>query len=209
MFSFAALIASAVVFGGCKAKVEGTTGSADSSKTKAAAMSPVERGKYLVTIIGCEHCHTPWKMGEKGPELDNSRMLSGHPEAMIMPPPPKMGMPWMAAIAATFTSFTGPFGTSYSKNLTPDTSGLGKWDETTFMLAIRNGKHMGNGRPIMPPMPWQNIREATDDDLKAIFAYLKTIPPIKNNPPEYQPPAGVPMAGGGMPPGAPGGMKKK
>ncbi len=178
------------------------TGVSNDSTTKATVMSTVERGKYLVTAVaGCGDCHTPWKMGERGPEPDMSRMLSGSPEGMIMKQP-KLDMPWMAAISATFTAFSTPVGIAYSKNLTPDTSGIGKWDETMFILALRNGKHLGNGRPIMPPMPWQNFKNMTDDDLKAIWAYLRSIPPIKNNVPEavMAPP----------PPDAPvGDMKKK
>ena len=149
------------------------------------AQSPAEHGKYLVNAIaGCNDCHTPWKMGPQGPEPDMTRMLSGHPAEMQMPPAPKLTMPWMAGIGATFTTFSGPWGVSYAANLTPDSTGLGTWDETTFMLAIRNGKHIGNGRPILPPMPWQNFKNMTDDDLKAIFAYLRTIPPVKNNVPD-------------------------
>ncbi len=189
------MLALGLLAAGCGKKAE-TAHSGDSSTTaKTVAQSPVERGKYLVTIIGCNDCHTPLKMGPNGPEPDMSKMLSGSPEGMI-PKAPKLDMPWLGA--GTLTAWSGPWGMSFAKNLTPDTSGLGKWDETTFMLAIRNGKHMGNGRPIMPPMPWQYLKEMTDDDFKAVFAYLKSIPPIKNNVPEYIPPAGAPMAGGDM-----------
>src|SRR6187549_1016972 len=80
----------------------------------------IQRGKYLVTIGGCNDCHTPWKMGEHGPEPDTSRMLSGHPEDMVMPPGPKADMPWGASVAATMTAWTGPWGVSYTANLTPD-----------------------------------------------------------------------------------------
>jgi len=59
-----------------------------------------------------------------------------------------------------------------------------------FVNAMRQGKHMGTSRPIQPPMPWQWYRNFNDDDLKAIFAYLKTVPPIVNHVPDYQPPAG-------------------
>ena len=192
------MIALALLVVSCAKKTDNAAKTTDSTSMAKPAMSPVERGKYLVTAVaGCGDCHTPFKMGPHGPEPDMSRMLSGHPEGMKMPPAPKMQMPWMASIAATFTCFSGPFGTSYAKNLTPDTSGLGKWDEATFLLAIKNGKHIGTGRPIMPPMPWMVFKNMTDDDLKAIFAYLKTIPPVKNNVPEYEPPAGgPPMAGG-------------
>jgi hypothetical protein len=78
------------------------------------AMSPTERGKYLVTIASCNDCHTPLKMGAKGPEPDMSRMLSGHPSDMIMPPPPKPVGPWIVAGSATLTAWAGPWGISYT-----------------------------------------------------------------------------------------------
>ena len=164
-----------------------------SSAVHSASMSPVERGKYLVMVGGCNDCHTPWKMGANGPEPDGTRLLSGSPAGMTAKAP-KLDMPWMVAGSATMTAWTGPWGTSYSHNLTPDSTGLGKWDEATFMMALKNGKHIGTGRPIMPPMPWQNIGKMQDDDLRAIFAYLKSIPPVKNMAPEYEAPAGAPMA---------------
>jgi len=181
---------------GCKMKASADAVS-DSTKLTAAsatAMSPAEHGKYLVNLGGCNDCHTPWKPdGKGGAAPDMSRMLSGSPEGMVAPAP-KLNMPWIVAASATMTAWSGPWGISYSKNLTPDSTGLGKWDEATFMLALKSGKHMGNGRPIMPPMPVEAIGKLNDDDLKAIFAYLKTIPAIKNTPPEYQPPVGAATA---------------
>ena len=57
----------------------------------------VERGRYLVELAGCGHCHTPMKMGPKGPEHDHDRMWSGHPSGLELPPPPAMGAgPWNA-----------------------------------------------------------------------------------------------------------------
>jgi hypothetical protein len=191
----------------CKAKVStdmhsdtGTTNVAVSNNgTTAPTMTPVERGKYLVTVGGCNDCHTPWKPdGHGGAEPDMSKMLSGSPAAMVVKAP-KLDMPWMVGATATMTAWSGPWGVSYSANLTPDSTGLGKWDEATFLLALKNGKHIGTGRPIMPPMPWQGFRMMTDDDLKSIFAFLKTIPAISNTPPAYQPPAGAPTAAA-MPP---------
>jgi hypothetical protein len=73
---------------------------------------------------------------------------------------------------------------SFTANLTPDPeTGLGKWTVETFIAAIRTGKHEGQGRPILPPMPWPMYKNATDDDLRAIFAFLRSIPPIKNRVP--------------------------
>ena len=87
------------------------------------------------------------------------------------------------------TAFSGPWGISYTANLTPDeNTGIGIWDEDMFVKTIRNGRHMGEGRPLQPPMPWPWFAKMTDDDLKSVFAYLRTIPPIQNRVPDYQPP---------------------
>jgi mono/diheme cytochrome c family protein len=155
------------------------------AQAKPAGGSAVERGAYLVTIASCNDCHTPWKMGPKGPEPDMSRMLSGHPAGMPMPPAPKAQGPWVWSGAGSMTAFAGPWGVSYAANLTPDAdTGLGAWDEQRFMQALRTGQHLGIGRPILPPMPWPNLAKMTDADLKAVFAYLKTIPAVKNEVPD-------------------------
>lgn len=148
------------------------------------AMSQVERGKYIVNAGGCHDCHTPHIMGPNGPEPDMSRMLSGHPESIKVDKPPKLDGPWVAAATGTMTAWTGPWGISYTANLTPDESGLSVWTEDMFIRAIREGKHMGTSRPILPPMPWPAFRNYSDDDLKAIFAYLRSIPPVRNHVPD-------------------------
>lgn len=147
-------------------------------------MSAVERGKYIVDTAGCHDCHTPAKMGPTGPEPDMSRALSGHPENIKVAGPAKLPNGWMAAVNPTFTAWSGPWGVSFTANLTPDPSGLAAWDEGLFIKAIREGKHMGTSRPILPPMPWPVYRNLTDDDLKAVFAYLKSIPPVSNHVPD-------------------------
>lgn len=150
----------------------------------------VERGKYLVTVAVCNDCHTPFKMGPNGPEPDMSRMLSGHPEGAKLPAPPKLSQQWAMAGSGDNTAWAGPWGISYTANLTPDrNTGIGIWDEDMFVKTIRNGRHMANGRPLNPPMPWPWFAKMTDEDLKAIFAYLQTIPPIQNHVPDYQEPA--------------------
>src|SRR6185312_3644927 len=94
---------------------------------------------------------------------------------------------------ALMTAFSGPWGTSFSRNLTPDPeTGLGAWTEKDFIATIRNGRHLGRGRPLLPPMPWFNYREATDDHLRAIFTYLRSIPAVKNRVPDPRPPASGP-----------------
>jgi mono/diheme cytochrome c family protein len=147
-----------------------------------AGKEQVQRGEYLVRITGCNDCHTPMKMGPKGPEPDMTRMLTGHDSGLKMPPAPALSSPpWGWAGSMTMTAFAGPWGVSYSPNLTPDDeTGLGKWTEQMFLDALRTGKHMGRGRPILPPMPWQGIGTATDGDLKAIYAYLRSLKPVRN-----------------------------
>jgi len=145
----------------------------------------VARGEYLVKIMACNDCHTPWKVGPQGPEPDMTRMLSGHPEDMVMPPMTLTNGPWGWAGAVTNTAFVGAWGVSFTANLTPDPeTGLGKWNEDTFIRALRTGRHEGQGRPILPPMPYPMYRQATDDDLRAVFAYLRSIPPIRNRVPQ-------------------------
>jgi len=156
----------------------------------APAQAVIRRGEYLVTIMGCNDCHTPLKMGGQGPEPNRELLLSGHPAAMTVTPAPAGTGPWIWHGAATNTAFAGPWGISYAANLTSDReTGLGGWSETTFITAMRAGKHNGKGRELLPPMPWQGIGRATDKDLKAVFAYLQSVKPIPNQVPEPVPPA--------------------
>jgi hypothetical protein len=181
------------------------TSAVGATKQSPRSSAAVKRGEYLVTIGGCNDCHTPWKMGPNGPEQDMSRRLSGHPEGLEMPPAPEVSGPWGGAVSATFTAWSGPWGTSFSANLTPDAeTGLGKWTEQNFIETMRTGRHQGRGRQILPPMPWFNYAKMTDEDLKATFAYLQSIPPIKNRVPEpipNEPAAAGQAAGAGSPAG--------
>ena len=145
----------------------------------------IARGQYLVTIGGCNDCHTPLKMGPKGPEPDMLRMRSGHPEHFAMPPAPKSNGPWMWSGAATNTAFAGPWGVSFARNLTPDDhTGIGIWSEEMFVNTIRSGRHWGVSRPILPPMPWMNYAKMSDEDLRSVYAYLRSIPKVKNQVPD-------------------------
>jgi hypothetical protein len=144
----------------------------------------VERGRYLVSIMGCNDCHTPWKLGPRGPEPDMARALTGHPSDMVMPPPPKHDGPWMWTAAATNTAFAGPWGISFTANLTPDPeTGLGRWTEEMFVTAMRTGRHEGKGRPILPPMPYPVVASLNDQDIRALFAYLQSLKPVRNRVP--------------------------
>jgi mono/diheme cytochrome c family protein len=156
----------------------------DSQDQTPARQTPVDRGAYLVRAMGCNDCHTPWKIGPKGPQPDMSRELSGHPADLVMPPAPKLSGPWTWSGGVTNTAFAGPWGTSFTANLTPDAeTGLGKWTAETFIATLRTGRHEGKGRPLLPPMPWPMIGTLTDEDLRAVFAYLQSLPPIRNRVP--------------------------
>ncbi len=150
-----------------------------------------DHGKYLVSAVGgCNDCHTPLMMMGGGPPMpDTSRLLSGHPMNVPISSAPELRQPWGWAGSMTDTAFGGPWGVSFAMNLTPDMqTGIGPWSEEAFVSSLKTGKHMGSGRPINPPMPWQTYRQMDDADLKAIYAYLRTIPPIGNKVPETIPP---------------------
>lgn len=160
------------------------------------------RGRYLVSTSACHDCHTPFVMTERGPAPDMTRMLSGHPESLVMPAAPELPAsgPWVMSTSATNTAWAGPWGISFTANLTPDReTGLGKWSERNFIETIRTGRHLGRGREILPPMPIPVYNNFTDDDLKAIFAYLRTIPSVRNRVPEPRlaPPPATPANGPG------------
>jgi mono/diheme cytochrome c family protein len=155
----------------------------------AASADKVARGKYIVSASACHDCHTPWTLGPDGPGPDFSRALSGHPQDIIMPPAPAPAGPWVMTAAGTNTAWAGPWGVSFTANLTPDReTGIGKWSARTFRDTIRNGRHLGRGRQLLPPMPWRVYRNLTDEDLDAVFAYLQTVPPIRNQVPQPLPP---------------------
>jgi cytochrome c553 len=154
------------------------------------ATNPVERGKYLVSVIGCNDCHTPKVMGPNGPVPDLTRELSGHPENIEATEPASLSAVWAVAASPDLTTWRGPWGQSFAANLTPDqNTGLGIWTEDMFVKALRTGKHMGVSRPILPPMPWESFRNMSDADLKAIYAYLRTLKPIVNHVPDPIAPA--------------------
>ena len=145
----------------------------------------IARGEYLVEIMGCHDCHTPMKLGPNGPEQDRSRALSGHPENAPEPKNADLPPGYLAMIGATFTSFKGPWGTSYTRNLTPDKeTGLGDWTVEEFIATMKTGRERGKGRPVLPPMPVQNLKALSDTDIRALFAYLQSLPAIKNRTPQ-------------------------
>ena len=136
--------------------------------------SQVERGKYLVGITGCHDCHSPKIAGMKP---DPDRILSGRPQTTKIP----SSAQGEVHASEDFTAFTGGWGQSVASNLTPDpATGLGmRYTEAKFLQTMRTGKKP-EGVALMPPMPVDVYVNMKDDDLKAIYAYLKTIKPIRN-----------------------------
>ena len=133
---------------------------------KAGKMTPAERGKYLVTVMGCGDCHTPGTL-YGGPNM--SRYLAGS----------ELG-------------WTGPWGVVCARNLTSDPeTGLGKWTVEQIAHAIRTGNRP-DGRQLAPIMPWMNFANLTDSDATAIASYLKTVPAVSHKVPEPVPPGQTP-----------------
>jgi len=153
----------------------------------------IGRGRYLVTVGGCNDCHTPKVFSGGGMGLDESRYLSGHPADLEIPEFSfdQVGPGKWVLFNEHLTAAVGPWGVSFSANLTPDEeTGIGDWTETEFIDGMRTGTHRGIGRPLLPPMPWFNLATATEEDLQAIFAFLMSIPAIDNQVPDsIDPPA--------------------
>lgn len=154
------------------------------------AVDPIKRGEYLVNAVGCHDCHTPKKPTNRGMALDTDRLLSGHPAEEKLASYDQETAKSYVLFTMGQTSAIGPWGTSFASNLTPDTTGIGSWTENQFLTAIKKGLYKGleGSRPLLPPMPWQGLSNLSDDDLKAIFAYLKSIKPIENIVPAPIPP---------------------
>lgn len=146
----------------------------------------VKRGEYLVSFAMCDDCHTPKIITPNSFEIDMSRRFSGHPaEEPFGSDSDKKKLvteQHVIVFSPGLTAAVGPWGVSYAANLTPDDTGIGNWTEAQFLKAIREGKSKGldGARPLLPPMPWEVVRNMSDEDLKAVFAYLKSVKPVKN-----------------------------
>lgn len=152
--------------------------------------SLVKRGEYLVTTMGCHDCHTPMKMTAQGPQRDMENMLSGHPAQLPIGKIDTTIMKSWLLFGHSTTSMAGPWGVSFSANITSDETGIGNWTEEQFKKAIVEGKYKGldGSRPLLPPMPWENFKHVRDEDVKAIFTFLKSTKPVKNIVPAAIPP---------------------
>jgi mono/diheme cytochrome c family protein len=150
----------------------------------------IDRGQYLVIITGCNDCHSPKRFGANGPEIDSSTRLSGFPSIRPIPEFPvseiKKGH---IVVNEDATAAMGPWGTSFAANISSDATGIGNWKEEQFKNAMTHGKFKGldGSRMLMPTMPWPNFAIMNDEDLKAIFAYLKSTRPVNNNVPAFKP----------------------
>lgn len=180
----------AIVTTACK---NSSTGNPPVSEKKNDSSEIVKRGEYLVTIGVCDDCHSPKTMGAKGPEIDMERRLSGFPGTRPAPSYNKELMQsGIVQFNEDFTSAAGVWGISFAANLTSDATGIGNWPLENFKYAIRHGKLKGieTGRDLLPPMPWTNFSKMTDEDIEAVYTYLKTLKPVNNVVPAPIPPAG-------------------
>jgi hypothetical protein len=178
--SFAVTVAAAVIISlnSSEAKPDLLSDATGFTYTK----EQVKHGEYLVTSIGCDDCHSPKVFGPTGPELDMSRRLSGRRSDIPLPKADTSSLKSWMLFAHDLTAAVGPWGASFSANITSDATGIGNWSFEQFKTALRKGKYKGleEGRDLLPPMPWPQYKNLTDEDLKAIFAFLKSTKPVKN-----------------------------
>ncbi len=180
-----------IILAACNSeKKEKSTTKIYETKPSEPDISAIKRGEMLVTAVGCHDCHSPKKMTDMGPIPDPDRLLSGHPANDQLGEYDLNTAKSFILFSPGLTAAIGPWGTSFAANLTPDDTGIGSWTEAQFLTAIKHGKYKGmeNSRALLPPMPWQTISHLPDSDLKAMFAYLKTIKPVQNIVPAPIPP---------------------
>jgi len=184
-----AVITGATIFVSCESNAE--TKATAEFNTSNFTPEQVNHGKYLVTVMGCDDCHSPKAFGPNGPEPDMTRRFSGHPSEISIPAADTNQLKSWVLFAQDLTAYVGPWGTSFSANLTSDATGIGNWKFDQFRKALREGKYKGldGTRPLMPPMPWQQYKNLSDEDMRDIFAFLKSTTPVKNLVPAYIPPA--------------------
>ncbi len=186
------MIATISIFCFSKCAQEETTVSKNDICENGGYESQAKWGEHLILSGGCGDCHTPKKMTAMGPIDDSSLLLSGHPAQFPLPDVDRKMMESKGLVTTqTLTFWMGPWGISYAANLTPDSTGTLAWTEAQFINCLRTGVSKGitGNRPLLPPMPWQTLKNLTDDELKAMFAYLKTVKPLKNVVPQPTPPA--------------------
>jgi hypothetical protein len=151
----------------------------------------IDQGKYLVEQFGCHTCHSPKIETDKGFLPDPDRLLSGHPEGEKLPDVPKSLVSegkWAGVYSRSLTAWAGPWGVSYAANITPDKeTGIGNWTKENFVSTIKLGIHIkALVREISPPMPWEQFSMLGEEDLEAIYFYLRSLKPVSNKVPEHK-----------------------
>jgi len=147
---------------------------------------PVARGKYLVNAMACGDCHSPHdQTGRPIP----GKEFSGHPEGAPLPnwDPQMLKQGVVSTIAPTLTAFAGPFGLAVAPNLTPDLETGMVVSAEGLIESWRSGKHWKFNRPVLPPMPIEHYKSLSDEDIRAIYSYLMSLPAIKNTTPTSAP----------------------
>jgi len=151
----------------------------------------IKMGEILTEEFGCVDCHSPKIITNDQIIIDENKLFSGHPQGKKLPDfSPELVAPgkWRGLYTSDMTAWGGPWGISYSANLTPDKkTGIGSWSEQNFISVIKLGIHSSLTRKIMPPMPWNDISRLNDHELGSIFLYLKSLKPVKNKVPESRP----------------------
>lgn len=141
-------------------------------------------GAKLVKVGDCDVCHTPKMMTDKGPAGNPELRLSGHHEGFGIPDldRAKIEKNGYSASNSHLTAWVGPWGVSFAANLTPHETGIGNWTLEQFSRAFREGKFKGmeGGRELLPPMPYPAFAHLSDEEVEAIFLYLKTLKPVDN-----------------------------
>jgi hypothetical protein len=132
------------------------------------------RGAQLVMLGGCHDCHTP-KLSTGGNDM--SRALAGHPVDAPLAPEVVGGV----SSNMFLTAWRGPWGLTLSRNITPDKeTGIGSWTLPDFKKLMRTGVNP-KGEVMRPPMPIAQFQNLPDKDFESIFAFLKTVKPVKND----------------------------
>jgi hypothetical protein len=173
------LIVTAIMVSGCK----NTPKSVVPVTVEPTKEQLIQKGEYLVTIMGCNDCHSPKQMGPQGPALIPETMLSGYPSSrpLLKADAKILKLGWML-MNEDLTTAVGPWGESFSANITSDQTGIGNWTIDMFKRAFTQGKYMGQegGRMLLPPMPWTSFVNIKEEDLQAIFTYLQSTKAVKN-----------------------------
>lgn len=189
IFSSVAVLATAAIIISCNSSAAKEKTTTDATGFTYTAEN-VKHGEYLVTTMGCDDCHSPKKFGPRGPELDMERRFSGRRADIPLPKVDTGVLRSWALMAHDLTAAVGPWGASFAANITSDATGIGNWSFDQFKTAIRKGKYKGmeNGRDLLPPMPWMQYKNLTDEDLRDVFAFLKSTKPVANVVPAPVPP---------------------